>query len=231
MIFEWYSGSDTSLLVPKLLDQYEDEYDRMSEPERVRFLQGALDRENDRNWRGYIRYMIGDVHFFADAKEKAIFLFEQAERDFDPFAANFRDVGEEYCRTLYRLLEARYFEAGSSPIVVDLGTRIIQSLREPWLFEFERSALFSLMGGAFNDLGKTLGHVWCYRVALGYYTSAHRVEPDSPGLLESMIYCYFNLDDLEGCERMYDAFSRVAERYENKARVDEFMRTRVRLTT
>ena len=61
--------------------------------------------------------------------------------------------------------------------------------------------------------------------------SAHRLEPDSAGLLESMIYCYFNLDDLEGCERMYGAFSRVAERYENKARVDEFMRTRVRRTT
>lgn len=228
MIFEWYSGSDTTLFVPKRLDEYEEQYDSMSEPERVHLLQDALGHEHDLNWRGRIRYMIGDVLFFAGAKDEAIAHFEQAEREFDPFAANFRDVGEAYCRTLYRLVEHRYFEEGRFPLIVDYGTRIIQALHGPWLFAIERSALLRMMAGAFSDLGKTPGHDWCYRIALSYYTAAHHLEPNAADLLESMVYCHFSLGDLKSCQKVYDAFLQVAARYEYKAKVDEFMRTRVR---
>jgi tetratricopeptide (TPR) repeat protein len=231
MIFEWYSGSDETLEVPKKLYEYEDTKDGLSYRKRVRLLEDVLSHERDLNWRAAILYKIGDVHFFEGHKDEAIRLFAAAEAEFDPFGANFRDIAEEYCRTLFRLVEHRYFEAGSSPQIVDYGTRIIQSLNGPWLYEYERFALFSLLGGAFNDLGKTHDLPWCYRVALNYYYSAHHLEPNGAGLLESIIYCHFNLDELDRCRAMYEVFLRVGDRYEHKERVAEFMRTRVGLAT
>jgi tetratricopeptide (TPR) repeat protein len=231
MIFEWYSGSDETLEVPKKLYEYEDTKDSIPYRKRVRFLEDVLSHERDLNWRAAIRYTIGDVHFFEDHKDEANRLFTEAEAEFDPFAANFRDVREEYCRTLYRLIGHHYFEPGPAERVADWGTRITQNLTGPWLYEFERFMLYSYLGGAFNDLGKTHDLPWCYRVALNYYYSAHHLEPNGAGLLESIIYCHFNLDELDKCKAMYEVFLRVADRYEHKERVTEFMRTRVGLAT
>jgi tetratricopeptide (TPR) repeat protein len=229
MVFEWYSGSDHSLEIPRELHRYKDARDSMSAAERVQLLRALLDREEDRNWRGAIQYMIGDAQFFDGDRDESIRCFSLAEKEFDRFAANFRDVAEEYCRTLYRLMEFQYSEKGSSPLLVDYGTRINQALTGPWLYEFERFMLFNCLGAAFNDLGNTHDLRWCYRIALGYYYSAHHLDPNEPGVLESIIYCLFSLDDIDACKAMYRVFLQVAERYEYKDRVDEFVRTRLGL--
>jgi tetratricopeptide (TPR) repeat protein len=228
MIFEWYSGSDTTLEVPKRIDECARKSDELSYDQRLTMLMALLQRERDRNWLGAIHYSIGDLHFMEDKAELALQEFTLAETDFDPFAANFADVGEHYCRTLLQLMKHKYFEEGSAPTIVDYGTRILQCLRDSWITEYERFGLYRLLAGAFTDLGHRHELSWCYQLALDYNYAAHHLDPNDPSVLESIAYAHFNLGDLQECKKMYEVFLKVADDYEFKGRVDEFMISRVR---
>ena len=227
MIFEWYSGSDKSRWVAGRLYEYSLRKDAMKVEDCVAFLRSTLQRETDRNWRGLILYIVGDVLFLSGEESDAIRPFSEAEGEFDPFAANFRDVGEEYCRTLYRLAAHHYLDVDSEERIIDWGTRIIQNLKGPWLDDFEKFMLFNYVGGAFNSLGIRDKAPWCHRVALNYYYSAHHIDPNEPSCLEWIIYCHSNLGELDKCRELYEIFLVVANTYEFRSRVEDFMRTRV----
>lgn len=227
MIFEWYSGSDKTLEIPKRLRAFEETKETLSLAERVHALRQMLTHEQDGNWKGVIAYMMGEECLHEGQEGEARHWFSEAIRSFVPRAANFRDVAEEYCRTAYRLAELAYSNNGPAEEVLELSTRAILGLGEPWLYKFEKYLLLRMLGGAVNDLGKKTGCEWAYSVASNFYWAAHHIDPEEPGLLEALLYCHFNLRQYDDCHQIFRMFAQVADRYEHRARVEDFYRRSV----
>ena len=227
MIYEWYSGSDVSLAVPRQITELYDRWEEVPHRKRVSVLDELLQRERDSNWRGYLMYLVGRAWSEQGDDDIAVGWFEKAKDAFDPLYGSFRDVGDEYCRTMLSLIESSYESEGSDEVLVDLGFRALQALRYADFHESEEIILFRYLGGLLNRLGHVANRTWCYAGALTFYLSAHHLDPDEPGCLESLMYTYFNVDQLDKAKEAYELFLRVADTYTYRERVVTFFRERI----
>lgn len=223
MIYEWYSGSDKTLQVAKRLEKLNATFDDLSSEERLVAYQGLLDQEHDPNWRASILHTIGWIHRLAERWDTAFDAFKKACETYDPLAANFSDVEDDYCRSHYFVAVETCPEAEPTACL-RYAFKVLPFLNKGHLDEFETALILGNIGSTLNELGHQPANSWAYSVALTFHAVGHHIDPEDPGNLESLLYTYLNIDDRRAAQRVLDMFAEVGGEYEHRDRVLEFAR-------
>lgn len=226
MIFEWYSGSDRSGEIPRAIAELDRQFHDLAIEERLQRLRDLLGREEDPNWRGYLRFRIALDMEAADRSEEARAALSDAIREFDPLAGNIRDVMPQYTGSVYRMILNHLRLDTDAETIAEYGSILAANMSESLLDSLGVSLSYGYLARALNCVGHEHKLPVCYRLALNFSIRAHHAEPDDPLFLEQLIYSYFNLKDREHCRLAYELFGKVAPPDDLKQRVDEFMRTR-----
>jgi len=195
--------------------------------ESVPELKALLKEEHDPNWRGFILKMIADRYNRDERVEESVKYYRMAHDSFDPLARNFLDVVTTYCSNLDQLIVEHYLD---NEMVEDtfVATITILSYWEEADFEiFERSMILRWLVNSLQRLGHQFRANVFYRAALSAVLAAHHVDSDDPAILESVLYAYFNCDELERAREVYEMFLERSEGYEYRDRVVEFVRERM----
>lgn len=226
MIYEWYSGSDRSGEVPKAIADLDRRFHDLSVEKRLARLQTLLAHEDDRNWRGYLRFRIALDLKTAGRVEDAQAALSAAIKEFDPLAANIRDVMPQYAGAFHRMILDHLWLDRDAEIIAEYGSVLAANMSESMLDSFAIATSYGYLARALNRVGHEHGLALCYRLALHFAIKAHHAEPDDPIFLETLIYCYFNVRDPEQCRIAYEMLSKVGPPEDLKKRVADFMRVR-----
>lgn len=226
MIYEWYTGSDKTGEVPRATAELDRDFDQIPIEERLERLGALLKRERDPNWRGYFRFRIALDLKAAERTDEARAALFDAVRDFDPLAGNIRDVMPQYTGALHWLIMDHLWLDSDKEMIAEYATIVVANLSESMLPAAGISLTLNYLASALNRIGYEQGLPLCFRLALGLAVRAHHAEPEDPGNLEVLIYCYFNVGDAAHCRVAYEMFTKVGPPEEARSRVDEFMRTR-----
>jgi len=222
MLYEWYSGSDTTEDVPRRISSILDQEDGEPSVASVPALLDILEIERDPNWRAYIRTMVAIRFNRAQEVEKSIRWFLEAREEFDPIARNFMDVVQSYCRCLYYLATDYYVDCDDPGEMLALTLTILAYWEETDFDQFERLLVLQSIKTALDQLGHQGGNTFFYRAALGIIQAAHHLEPDDVGILESLLYSYYNVDDIPHAKEVLRWYLERARRDEFYERVLEF---------
>jgi hypothetical protein len=226
MIYEWYSGSDRSGEVPRALADLDRRFHELSIGERLDRLRTLLEREEDANWRGYLRFRIALDLKVAERTEEAREALSDAVKEFDALAGNIRDVMPQYTGSLHRMILDHLSLDTDAETIAEYGSILAANMSESLLDSFGVSLSYGYLARALIRIGHQHKLSLCYRLALTFAIRAHHAEPDDPIFLETLLYCYFNVRDAERCRLAYDMFKKVGPPEELRHRVGEFMRTR-----
>ena len=227
MLYEWYSGSDEDKRIPALLSRIRDEEGDVPKVESVPQLKELLKQEHDPNWRAFILKMIADRYNREERIEESVRYYRLAHDSFDPLAPNFLDVVGTYCSALYRLIGDSYLDS-DSPEDLFVATVSILSYWDELDFDvFERSMVLSWLVNGLQQLGHHFRAEVFYRAALAVALAAHHVDSDDPAILESLLYAYFNCDQVGRAREVYEMFLERSERYEYRDRVIQFVKDRM----
>ncbi len=226
MIYEWYSGSDKTGAVPGALAELDRQFDQLPIEERLRRLQGVLEREADPNWRGYLRFRIALDLKAAGRTEDARAALQESIAEFEPLAGNIRDVMPQYTGALHRMVLDHLEIDRDNETVFEYAGTVAANMSDSLLDSFGMSLSYGYLARALSRIGHDHKLVPCYRLALAFAIRAHHGEPDDPIFLETLLYCYFNVRDADHCRLAYDMFRKADPPAEVRKRVDEFMQTR-----
>jgi hypothetical protein len=226
MIFEWYSGSDSSKRVAARIASYNESYDRVSHEGRIASLKETLELEEDRNWRGYLLAFLGADYESEKRIPEATEAFAQAIAHFEPFAANFLDVVEQYCWAMDGLIRREYTDDAEPRRLAIAAMNVFAFLDMTAFTTAQRSMVLGWLARAFTTLGYRTGDAIFHALALPVALRAHHLDPDESAFLRELVYCYFNLKDAIGCQRAYDAYLAVEEPSEAREQVMKFMAER-----
>lgn len=226
MIYEWYTGSDRSEEIPRATAELDRQFDLVPINERLERLQRLLEHEKDPNWRGYFRFRIALDLKAADRTEEARAALSDAVREFEPLAANIRDVMPQYTGALHWLILDHLRLDRDAEMIADYACTLAANMSESMLGSMGVALSYGYLARALNCVGHDRQLPLCYRLALSFAIRAHHAEPDDPLFLEQLVYCYFNVRDATHCRLAYEMFTKVGPPEDLKARVDEFMRTR-----
>lgn len=226
MIYEWYTGSDHSGEIPRALADLDRRFVELPVGERLKRLQDLLDRETDANWRGYLRFRIALDLKAAEQMEEARAALSAAITEFDPLAANIKDVMPQYTGAYHWLILDHLWLDSDAETIADYAAVVVANLEESLLGPPGISLTFRYLAGALNRIGHDHHLPLLYRLALNFSIRAHHAEPDEPIHLEQLVYGYFNVRDPQHCQLAYDMFKKVGPPEEIQQRVTEFLRTR-----
>ena len=229
MIFEWYSGSDASGKIPQKVNDYLRDYENLSAPKRIRILEGILSAEKDPNWIGYFSYWIATEQRLSGRMQDAAEWYLRAARSYDLLGSSFRDVVDEYCHTYYYLAADRYDDEGDAGMMVESLLCALPFLEEADFDEQEQALFHSFLGRALSQLGNLREDALFHRLALVSHARAHHLDSEDPGILEGLIYSFYNLDLLPQCLVVHKMFERVCSGYKYNERVSSFIEERVLL--
>lgn len=102
MIFEWYVGADKEGKIPRRLTELLRQASDVEDPERVvEEILKLLEEEKDPNAKAQICYTAATVSAKGGRYERYEELCRKALKYFDPLAANFQGVVEEYVQSNY----------------------------------------------------------------------------------------------------------------------------------
>jgi tetratricopeptide (TPR) repeat protein len=227
MIYEQYSGSDSSKGVAKILAKLDAHYDELSADERIAALQEALRLESDPNWKGYLLSRVGAAYELDRRLDEAASAYTDAVSAFDPLAGNFVDVVETYCLSFEGLIRRRLTDDEYEP--GKLAAAAISFLAFADMTDIEgsvRAMVFAWFARSLTSLGYRTGDRALHELALPVALRAHHMEPQEPSFLRELVYCYFNLRNADKCSEAFSAFMEVAEPGEARDHLITFMRDR-----
>ena len=225
-MYEWYSGSDRSEGVPTALAELDRNFFEVALEDRLNRLEGLLGREDDPNWRGYLRFRIALDLKTAGRTEDARLALLGAIQEFEPLAGNLRDVMPQYAGALHWLILDHLWLDRDTEAIADYASIVVANLSESMLIAPGVALTCRYLAGALNRLGHERNLPLLYRLALSLAIRAHHAEPDSPLHLEELIYCYFSVRDAAHCRLAYEMFTKVGPPEDARVRVNEFMRAR-----
>ncbi len=226
MINEWYTGSDATLDVPRRISTLDRLFDEMSLEERCGLLEALLAVERDRNWRGYLLTRLGMNHDNAGNLAEAARIFEEALTEFRPYDRTFLDVIEAYCRAIDGFIRR---SCSDTHRVDRQAVAALSALAFVDLAPLTRDEWVSILGwGArgLTALGYRSGERLFHEIALAVALKAHHLDSEQPGVLTTLLYCYFNLGNPEMCERVYNDYLGIAEPGELREDTVKFMKDR-----
>ncbi len=226
MIYERYSGLDTSGEIPQTLAKLDRDFDSVPVEERLKLLESLLARERDPNWRGYFKFSVALDLKALERTEDARETLSRAIREFDPLAGNIRDVMPQYTGAFYSMILDHLWVDDDAETIAEYGSILAANMGESMLNSFGVALSFGYLARAMSAVGYAHGLQLCHRLALAFALRAHHAEPDDPMFLETLLYCYFNVRDAQHCGQVYEMFLRVGPPDDMKQRVDRFMRER-----
>ena len=209
MVFEWYSGSDTTLEVPRRLMELDRRHDELSADERLAELESLSGLEGDPNWRAHIRARIGFEHYLADETEQSRIAFTQALSQFDLAAGNFHDVVADYGHVLYKLLQ-QSLGTDQDELVIRYGTSILIWFEDLDLGTSALEIVLQALAVSFSRLADRDEQPLLRDLGLACAIRAHHIASDDPGILKCLTYAYYSLGDLPNSRRAFEMFEQVA---------------------
>jgi tetratricopeptide (TPR) repeat protein len=228
MIYQWYTGSDSSKEVPRRLARLDRGKAANSLDDTVAILRELLRIETDPNWRAYLLWRIGSELIGAARVEEGIAALLEAEAHFDPLLPTICDLVAEYCATLFTLIVVHYYKKGDFEKVAELAVTIVTELPNSTLNGSEKADVYFYQGFALEMLAKRHSLNWLHPVALASYLKWHRLDPEEPSCLEHLAYSYFNVGDMERSDIAARMCLEVEPEVENRGRVEKFLRDNAR---
>lgn len=223
MIFEWYSGSDSTQVVPRRLAMLHRDGEDLPYREQVAALEALLEIEEDSNWRGYILTEIGLCLRLEQDVAGAVTHFDAALDAFDPAAGNFDDVLQLYGDALYYLISEEYAGTRSPQRVIECSLALLTLFDKLRLDDFQRAMTLAFLAQALNQLGHLQRSPDFYRAALHCNLRAHHIAPEDPDYLKALVYSYFNLREPRRCKVFFDQFLQVVEAGKQREELERFM--------
>jgi tetratricopeptide (TPR) repeat protein len=224
MIYQWYSGSDSSKEVPRRLTKLDRGAAAASLDDTLATLRDLLRIEKDPNWRGYLLSRMGSELLSAHRREEGIAMLLEAETQFDPLLPTICDLVAEYCDALFSLIVGHYSEKDDFAKVAALATAIVADLPDSKLSSPDRAAIYFYQGFAFEMLAKHHSLGCLNSVALASYLKWHRLNPEEPACLEHLTYSYFKVGDMERAGIAARMCLEVEPGGEIRERVEKFLR-------
>jgi len=227
MLFEWYSGSDSSKEVPMAIGRYSDKLEELwpdgfSPEDRHAALSAILEKEQEPNWQAYLLFYIGDIYLSIDDKVRARPFLEQALSRFDIFASSFQDVRCEYANCLYQLLVILSDAAEEGWI--GLALRAVAFVEDMRPTEAERARLFWEAGSALYRLAEGTETASLHRVARDWVAVSHHLRSESPGILKLLLYTSYGCEDDAMARRVYEMLEELDPDYEGRAELEAFVK-------
>ena len=171
--------------------------------------------------------MIADRYNREEQIEESVRYYQKAHDSFDPLAKNFLDVARTYCSNLDQLIVEEYLDNDMIEDTFVATVTILSYWEEADFDVFERSMVLSWLVNSLQRLGHQFNANVFYRAALSAALAAHHVDSDDPAILESLVYAYFNCDELDRAREVYEMFLERSKGYEARKRVMEFVRDRM----
>ena len=228
MIYEWYTGSDSSKTVPRRLNDLRQRGEATSLKEKNKILRKLLELEEEPNWRGYLLWRIGREHADDHCQKEAVAAFFEAKSEFDPLRGTIADVMHAYCDTLEFLICWHYFDRGEMESVAELSVAIVANMKDADFDEFTTKMTFFYLGKALSALARKHDLQWPQPLALASFLKWHHLAPEDEASLEHLVYAYFKADDLTHCRSAVEMCLEVAPAGEVRDRVEEFAREHAR---
>lgn len=226
MLYEWYSGCDSTKAVPHRINAFDSTYENLTADQRTNFLTETLGVERDRNWRGYLFTRLGREFEYQSRPDEAVRAYDSSLQEYDPYGANFQDVVDSYCRSLDGLVRLSYSDEKEPDRMVAAGIAILAFHDLTQLSMEERAILFGWLARGLTTLAYRTGRRILHELALPVALRAHHIQPEFPGYLRELVYCYFNLGNATMCEAAYRDYLRVAEKGEARDQLERFMMER-----
>ena len=132
----------------------------------------------------------------------------------------------QYTGAFHWLILDHLWLDSDAEMIAEYASIVLANLGESLLSATGISLTCGYLAGALNRVGHARKLPLCYRLALNFAIRAHHAEPDDPGALEELVYCYFNVKDVHHCRIAYEMFSKLRPPDDLRQKVDEFMRTR-----
>lgn len=224
MIYQWYTGSDSSREIPRRLTRLERDGSATSSDDRLATLRDLLRIEKDPNWRGYLLSRIGSELVAADHRKEGFAALLEAESEFDPLLPTMCDLVAERCDVLFGLIVGYYFENDDFGKTATLATTIIADLADSRLTGPDRAAVHFYQGFAFEMLAKRHSLDCLNSVALASYLKWHRLNSEEPACLEHLAYSYLQAGDMERSGIAAKMCLEVEPPAEIRDRVERFLR-------
>ena len=231
MVFEWYSGSDSTGRVPKLIFELSLHSEQWEEGAQLGAFQELLNQEEDRNWRGYLLYYLAQQFHLAGDEDSARSTLHDAVEEFDLFARNFSDVELQYANSLYHLVKAVYWETDDTDTLVEYALRILphQAILSGGPEGKDLFEIMSIVGEAVFGKATDEDDKAYYRIALDFFQRAHHLEPEDPNTIARIVYAQYGAGNETEARRAFLEYEKLEEvtgqRYKHEQHLREFMYT------
>jgi hypothetical protein len=202
--YDWYSGSDREGRVPHALESYLEHSDQWSGTQRLEFLVGLLDIEEDPNWRAHLFYLIGAEYLIAGDCPNAISHFTRAEESFDPLATTFADVSSSYCRTRLGLIGEKLTDEQNDDQILVYALSVLCWKKDDTLSEYEFRLLLNLLGYSLARIAKSQATTLFDRMALQVRQRPIHMDIDRQDALENLFLSALALRDRSQCEKILE---------------------------
>lgn len=204
MIFEWYSGSDRKGEIPRrLVELWRRASGKEASDLLIDEILGLMNQEEDPNMRAKICYTAATVAGNAGKYERYQQLCRKAVECFDPLAANFRDVVEEYVRSNYGAIDNtgapsdEYIEG-----TIPLKLAALLWADEAGLGEDDYALLVSGLATFFSFCAERYGLPVFWKLSLICAVRAHHRFSEDPYCLALIARAQQELGDKNGFEKV-----------------------------
>jgi tetratricopeptide (TPR) repeat protein len=238
MIFEWYSGSDISRSVPKTIGHLAEISDETPPERMIELINQLLDKEEEPNWRGLLRFYLAGQHYEAEDNEQAIRCYKDALSDFNPYLSSFSDVRLQYAKTILSLLWVRYLDSEDFETLLEMALRLVpyfKTIVDDEENPEEYSVLFSAVGEALYRYAREYDKHHFFRIALDYFYQAHHLVPENYQTLERIIYILVALREYDAASLVFAEFDELEAsgraKYENSSQLREWYKACVGAST
>lgn len=204
MIFEWYSGSDTTGYIPRRVTELLSRAHDGEKPElAVDELLKLVEEEKDPNMKGKICYAAATVAANAGNDRRYEELCRRALEYFDPLAANFPDVVEEYVWSNFGAID-KTGDASDEKIERNIPLKLAGLVwaDKAGVGEDHYVAFLEGLGSFFALCGERYGLPVFWRLSLICALRAHHRSSEDVYCLGLIARAKQELGDKEGLERV-----------------------------
>lgn len=205
MIFEWYSGSDRKGRIPRRLAELWRRASEREEPDRlIDEILDLMNQEQDPNMRAKICYTAATVAANAGKYDRYQQLCRNALECFDPLAANFQDVVEEYVGSNYGAID-KTGEPSDEQIEANIPLKLAALLwaDKAGLGEDDYVLLVEGLATFFSFCAERCGLPVFWQLSLICAVRAHHRSSEDPYCLALIARAQQELGDKNGFEKVW----------------------------
>ena len=165
----------------------------------MELLEKLLSIERDPNWRGHFFHLRGAEKLLTRDYSGAVSCFLEADRQFNPSAANFTDVSSPYCRTRFEIISEKWRDEGDDEKVIEYALSVLAWKNDDTFSQYEEMVLLNCLGFAFASLAEDKGFAFFDRLALQVRLAALDFGRENPDQLAYLFLSYLAVRDRKGC--------------------------------